>query len=57
MQIDHDIQGLILGRNTEREINDAARKAGMSSIYEDGLSKVWCGETTIDEVLHATRVI
>jgi general secretion pathway protein E len=48
---------LILGRTTEREITDAARGTGMTSMYEDGLSKVWHGETTIDEVLHATRVI
>ena len=57
MPIGHDIQPLILAQKTDVEINDAARRLGMKSLHESGLEKVWRGETTIDEVLRATRVI
>ncbi len=51
-----DIRELILGRRSERVIEQAAIAAGMTSLYRDGLAKAFRGETTIEEVLRATRV-
>jgi general secretion pathway protein E len=48
--------GLVLSKASDAEINKAARERGMMSMYEMGAHKVWCGETTIDEVLRATRM-
>jgi type II secretory ATPase GspE/PulE/Tfp pilus assembly ATPase PilB-like protein len=28
----------------------------MASMYQNGMSKAWCGETTVDEVLRVTRM-
>ena len=34
----------------------AARKAGMTTMYENGMSKAWRGETSVEEVLRVTRI-
>ena len=34
---------------------DAARDAGMQTMYEDGIAKALAGETTIEEVLRVTE--
>lgn len=47
---------LILSRASEKEIEAVARDQAMKSMYEWGAAKVWRGETTIEEVLRATRV-
>jgi general secretion pathway protein E len=54
--VNADIHRLILSATSDSQIDDAARKMGMISIYETGAAKVWRGETTIDEVLRATRM-
>jgi general secretion pathway protein E len=54
--VNADIHRLILSATSDSQIDDAARKMGMISIYETGVAKVWRGETTIDEVLRATRM-
>ena len=54
--VNADIHRLILSGTSESQIDDAARKMGMISMYETGAAKVWRGETTIDEVLRATRM-
>ncbi|UTD29050.1 GspE/PulE family protein [Bradyrhizobium sp. WD16] len=53
--IDSDIRRLILSRAPDSEIEAAARAAGMQSMYECGMTKVLHGDTTIDEVMRATR--
>jgi general secretion pathway protein E len=50
-----EIQQLVLSGASDTQIEDAARAGGMQSMYEAGLAKVWKGETTIEEVLRATR--
>jgi general secretion pathway protein E len=55
LPIDPDIRGLILRNASDAEIDGAARAAGMVSMLESGAAKVWRGETTIEEVLRATR--
>lgn len=53
--LDQTIQRLVLATAPETEIEAAARDAGMTTMYEDGLEKVWHGQTTLEEVERATR--
>ena len=53
--LDQAIQRLVLATAPEAEIEAAARHAGMATMYEDGLDKVWRGQTTLEEVVRATR--
>ena len=53
--LDQTIQRLVLATAPETEIEAAARHAGMATMYEDGLDKVWRGQTTLEEVVRATR--
>jgi len=48
------IRALILRRAPEREIEEAARKAGMRTLREHGIQKVLAHITTLDEVLRTT---
>ncbi|MBU6462907.1 MAG: type II/IV secretion system protein [Bradyrhizobium sp.] len=54
--IDSGAQSLILARGSDDELERAARARGMRSMYEMGATKVWQGESTINEVLRATRM-
>jgi general secretion pathway protein E len=49
-------RALILGGAPDLELEAAARRGGMRTMYEDGLDKVAQGLTTIEEVLRATRM-
>lgn len=53
--LDPTIQRLVLATAPETEIESAARDAGMTTMFEDGLEKVWHGRTTLEEVVRATR--
>ncbi len=55
--VDAGIHRMILERSSDAEIERAARSGGMSTMYESGIAKVWRGETTIEEVLQATRMV
>ena len=54
--VDSGFQNLILSNASDDQISKAARAGGMRSMYETGAIRVWQGETTIDEVLRATRM-
>ena len=54
--IDSEAQSLILAKSSDDQLEKAARGRGMRSMYEMGAAKVWQGETTMDEVLRATRM-
>jgi general secretion pathway protein E len=54
--LDDVFHHLILSSASDAEINNAARERGMTSMYEMGAARIWQGETTIDEVLRATRM-
>jgi general secretion pathway protein E len=54
--VDADLHRLILAKASDAEIERLARSRGMASMYEMGAAKVWRGETTIEEVLRATRM-
>ena len=51
-----ELRELILARQSDRVIERAAVEAGMTTLYRDGLAKAFRGETTVEEVLRATRV-
>jgi general secretion pathway protein E len=46
----------ILSSGTERVVEEAAIESGMTTMLQDGLAKAFRGETTIEEVLRATRI-
>jgi general secretion pathway protein E len=56
MPIADDVRESILRGATEREVEEAAGRAGMVGMYRDGLARVLAGETTVEEVLQATRI-
>ncbi len=49
-----ETRALILRRAQERELEEAARKAGMQTLREHGLQKVLAHVTTLDEVFRTT---
>ena len=57
LELNAEIQSMVLAGASNAEIDSAAQKTGMATMYENGLGKVWRGETTIEEVLHVTRVV
>jgi general secretion pathway protein E len=54
--VDSELHQLVLSNASDDQIDKAARAQGMASMYQMGAAKVWRGETTIDEVLRATRM-
>jgi general secretion pathway protein E len=54
--VDTEIHRLVLAAASDAQIDAAARNGGMISMYANGAGKVWRGETTVEEVLRATRM-
>jgi type II secretory ATPase GspE/PulE/Tfp pilus assembly ATPase PilB-like protein len=54
MDSDNEIRQLILKSTSTDQIRDAARRAGMRSLAEDGWRLVQLGITTVEEVLSVT---
>jgi general secretion pathway protein E len=54
--VDTDVHRLVLTGASDSEIDESARARGMSNMYASGAHKVWRGETTVEEVLRATRM-
>ena len=52
-----EIKELVLSRHNSRDIEQQAMVSGMLTVFEDGLSKVIKGLTTVEEVLHAVSGI
>ncbi len=55
MEADEEIKRLIITRASSGEIEETAKKAGMSTMMEDGLRKVFEGITTLEEILRVTK--
>lgn len=56
--IDDPMREAIGKRSQDRNTMErAARATGFVSLYEDGLRKVFAGETTLEEVLRVTRAV
>jgi type IV pilus assembly protein PilB len=51
LEVNDEIRDLISNRASEQMIRKAAKRAGMRTMYEDGLDKAALGLTTLDEVL------
>ena len=49
-EIDDSIRGLVMERRDASTIRAAAIRKGMKTVFQDGLAKVFLGETTVDEV-------
>ena len=54
LEITDEVRELISSRGSEQAIRKAARRAGMRTLFEDGLEKAARGLTTLDEVLRVT---
>jgi len=54
--VDGEIHRLVLAGASDSDIDASARSRGMTSMYASGAAKVWRGETTVEEVLRATRM-
>ncbi len=53
--VDDDQRAAIVGTPTEKKLEDVAVAGGMVTMFEDGLSRVLAGETTLEEVLRVTQ--
>ena len=53
--MDDALQAAIMEHADARRIHEQAVAGGMRSMYEDGLRKVLAGQTSVEEVLRATR--
>ena len=54
--VNEDIRRAILGRASEAALNEAAAAQGMTGMFENGLTKVLAGLTTLDDVMRAVRI-
>jgi len=50
-----EIQRLIIGKSSNQTIQAEATKNGMLPLKTDGLVKALCGQTTIAEIMQATK--
>ncbi len=51
ISVDKSLRELIVTRPSAGEIWDAAKRAGAQSLFDDGISKVKVGVTTVEEIL------
>jgi type II secretory ATPase GspE/PulE/Tfp pilus assembly ATPase PilB-like protein len=56
MEIGEELRKLITGKVASDELGKKAKELGMTSMLEDGITKVIQGITTIDEVMRATKI-
>lgn len=52
--VDETIRSLILERSSSDTVQDAARKGGMSTLFENAFANFEAGHTTLEEVLRIT---
>ncbi|MDD4412576.1 MAG: type II/IV secretion system protein [Patescibacteria group bacterium] len=55
MEVDDDLRLLINKKSSSEDIRALAVKKGMSTMLEDGIVKVFAGQTTIEEVLTSVK--
>ena len=56
LPMNDQIHRLVCESATDSDLEAAARKAGMTSMYQNGMAKAWRGETSVDEILRVTRM-
>jgi general secretion pathway protein E len=49
------LRGMITAHASVDQIREAARRSGMKTLWEDGLSKALSGQTSLEEVLRVTK--
>jgi general secretion pathway protein E len=54
LTVSDELRALVVARAPEAELRAAARRDGMTTLYEDGRRKVDAGTTTLEEVLRVT---
>jgi type II secretory ATPase GspE/PulE/Tfp pilus assembly ATPase PilB-like protein len=54
--MDEAIRGLVLTRRTSQQIKQEAVKAGMHTLRQDGIRKVYDGITTLSEIIRVTSI-
>jgi general secretion pathway protein E len=54
LTVDDEVRRLVQSHATAAEIDVAARRAGMQSLSEHGLTKVAAGQTTLEEVMRVS---
>ena len=54
-QINEEMKALIMQQSSADDIRKAGRRAGMHSMYFDGLQKALEGKTSIEEIIKATQ--
>lgn len=57
MSFNDEIRELIMDRASTNVLREAARRAGMITLRENGLSSIYDGVTTIDEVNRETLAV
>ena len=57
LTVDDCIRRLVQSNATASEINTAAKRGGMHSLCEDGLTKVAAGHTTLEEVMRDRKSV
>lgn len=55
IEVTDDIKEILLKNGNASDIENQAKKEGMTIMFTDGIQKVLAGETTIDEVLRVMR--
>ncbi|MBI2495453.1 MAG: Flp pilus assembly complex ATPase component TadA [Candidatus Omnitrophica bacterium] len=56
MAVTEAIKDLLIAKTPDHELREAARKAGMRTLREDGFAKALAGVTTVEEVLRVTQL-
>jgi general secretion pathway protein E len=54
LTVDDEIRRLVQSHATASDVNEAAKRAGMHCLHDDGLTKVAAGLTTLDEVMRVS---
>jgi len=54
LEVDEKIKGLVMEKADAGEIEKQAIKNGMTTMFQDGIEKVFAGVTTIEEILRVT---
>ncbi len=56
LEMEENIKKLVIKRAQSNEIMEAARKNGMTTMFEDGVNKMFQAVTTLQEVLRVTKI-
>lgn len=56
LEMEENIKKLVIKRARSNEIMEAARKNGMTTMFEDGVNKMFQAVTTLQEVLRVTKM-